>query len=366
MKKAIVSVISAILSMLFLGIHAAAITPDYYISQNIIVCSGTKASCGSYTMSPGDAVQYGVNLELPAEAALVCIKPDSALNFVSSGELTVCNDNGEPFFTTLLNYTTTDGYFYSLDGMPRDGDGCFTYVLSLTDTPAVGDAGMACEITVLDTDGHVLSSNKSPRVYSLYMTISTVDTRLPKSDTSSKEPTVTTYNGQYVGEGAFTLYTDRERRHPLSFLEGFREYTVCPEGTDMATQLLKTDIGGHLIVKGLQSGTYYLCEAEPPLDYYKATSGPIAVTLNLEENSDGEVKMTMVQTPMKSENTEVVLLRDKTRNSAVLLDYKDASASLPRTLLRHPAALIATLTAAVVLGGFTLAARGGSKKKRSA
>lgn len=366
MKKVILSIISAFLSMLFLGVPAAAITPDYFASQSIVVCSGVQASCGSYTMSPGDTVQYAVNLELPDEAALICIKPDSVLNFVSAGDLAVDDNEGKPFFTASLSYTTTDGYFYNLEEMPHGGKGSFTYVLSLTDSPAVGEVGMACDVSVLDADGNILSSSESPRVYSLYMSISTVDTRLPKSETTSKkEPVVTTYNGQYVGEGAFTLYTDKEMRHPVSFLEDFREFTVCPDGTDMSTQALATDLGGYLTVKGLRSGTYYLCESEAPVDYYKATSGPIVITLDLEENDKGELKMTMTQTPMEQDDNEVVLLRDETRSSTVLLDYKDASSSLVKALLRKPAAVITMVIIVAILAGVRYTAFTAFGKKKS-
>lgn len=180
MKKIILSIISALASILFLTPTVAAITPDYAASQEIIATStGCKASSGDYTVSPGDTVQYAVKLELPETAALISIKPDISLDFMSAGSLVVTDADGDTTFEQNLGYTTTDGYFYDLSDMPSAGTGVFTYVVSVSASPATGVSGMDCDIEVSDTDGNILTASESPSVYSLDAIIHTVDTRLP-------------------------------------------------------------------------------------------------------------------------------------------------------------------------------------------
>ena len=119
MKKVIMSIFSALLSLFFLCLPVAAITPDYAEDQVIAAATaGSQTTSGEYTVSPGDPIQYSVSLELPDTAEFISIQPHSSMNFVSGGTLYVMNDKGQVIYTQNLGYTSTDGYFYDLSDMP--------------------------------------------------------------------------------------------------------------------------------------------------------------------------------------------------------------------------------------------------------
>ena len=102
MKKVILSIFSAFLSLFFLcsPVAAASITPDYAEDQVIAAApAGSQTTSGEYTVSPGDPIQYSVSLELPDTAELISIQPHSSMNFVSGGTLYVMNDKEEVIFT---------------------------------------------------------------------------------------------------------------------------------------------------------------------------------------------------------------------------------------------------------------------------
>lgn len=325
MKKIILSIISALTSILFLTPTVAAITPDYVAFQEIIATSaGCKAGSGDYTVSPGDTVQYAVKLELPETAALISIKPDISLDFMSAGSLVVTDADGNTTFEQNLGYTTTDGYFYDLSDMPSAGTGIFTYVVSVSGSPSTGIGGMNCGIEVSDADGNVLTASESPSVYTLDTIIHTVDIRLPLDKDATKNQNIAAYAGQGVEGAEFILYYDQELRCPVSFTEAFRTYTVCPDGTDNSTTTVVEDISGRLVLKGLRSGTYYLVEAEPAIDYYKATSSPIAVTLDLTRDAKGNLKITVNESEEEEKEDSVVLLSSGGNGTTVLLDYRDS------------------------------------------
>lgn len=325
MKKIILSIVSALASILFLTPTVAAITPDYDAIQEIVSTStGCKASSGDYTVSPGDTIQYAVRLELPETAALISIKPDTSLNFMNAGSLVVMDADGNTTFEQNLGYTSTDGYFYDLSDMPSAGTGVFTYVVSVSDSPSTGVGGMDCDIEVSDADGKILTASESPSIYSLDAIIHTVDTRLPLDKDATKKQNIAAYAGQGVEGAEFVLYYDQELRHPVSFTEAFRTYTVCPDGTDNSTTTIVEDISGRLALKGLRSGTYYLVESEPAIDYYKATSSPITVALDLTRDTKGNLKITVNENTEEKKEDSVVHLSSGSNGTTVLLDYRNS------------------------------------------
>lgn len=354
MKKVIMSIFSALLSLFFLCSPVAAITPDYAEDQVIAAApAGSQASSGEYTVSPGDPIQYSVSLELPDTAVLISIQPHSSMNFVSGGTLYVMNDKEEVIYTQNLGYTSTDGYFYDLSGMPDGGGtGFFTYVVSASDVLSTGLVGMSGKVTVSDAGGTILTTSEAPAVYSLSATIQTVDTKLVEEKTATKDQGIITYNGQHVEGASFILYRDKELKSPVSFKESFRSYTVCPDGTDGATTVMKADISGTLTVKGLRAGTYYLAEEEAPVDYYNATTAPIILSLDIERDGSGKLKMVMNETEPEAEkdaekvipNDQVIRLSSKGSGASVVVDYKDVNKK-PRT-----PSIIAVCCGAVAIG----------------
>lgn len=342
MKKVILSIISAFLSLFFLcsPVAAASITPDYAEDQVIAAATaGSQTTSGEYTVSPGDPIQYSVSLELPDTAELISIQPHSSMNFVSGGTLYVMNDKGQVIYTQNLGYTSTDGYFYDLSDMPDGGGtGFFTYVVSAGDALSTGLVGMSGQVIVSDTDGNILTTSEAPAVYSLSAVIQTVDTKRTEEKTSTRDQGIVTYNGQHVEGASFILYRDKELKNPVSFKENFRTYTVCPDGTDGATQVMEADISGTLTVKGLRAGTYYLTEEKAPVDYYNATTAPIVLSLDIERDSSGKLKMVMNTTEPKDEddeeeavpNDQVIQLSNKGSGASIVVDYKNVNKK-PRT-----------------------------------
>lgn len=333
MKKAIMSIFSTFLSILLLCPTAAyAITPDYAEEQVIAAAPANgKTSAGEYTVSPGDTVQYSASLELPGTAALINIQPHSSMRFVSGGTLYVMNGAEEVIYTQGLGYTSTDGYFYDLSDLPAGGGmGYFTYVVAIDEVPSTGLTGMSCTVIVSDANGHALATSESPAVYSLAATIQTVDTHLPEEKTATKEQGIVTYNGQHVEGASFSLYRDKELTESMSFMEGFRSYTVCPDGREDATQLMTADISGTLNIKGLQAGTYYLVEEQAPVDYYNVTAAPVVISLDLEKDSSGKLKLVMNETELENKGgaeksapkAQVIQLSNKGMGASVVLDYK--------------------------------------------
>lgn len=337
MKKVILSIISAFLSLFFLcsPVAAASITPDYAEDQVIAAATaGSQTTSGEYTVSPGDPIQYSVSLELPDTAEFIRIQPHSSMNFVSGGTLYVMNDKGQVIYTQNLGYTSTDGYFYDLSDMPDGGGtGFFTYVVSAGDVLSTGLVGMSGQVIVSDTDGNILTTSEAPAVYSLSAVIQTVDTKRTEEKTSTRDQGIVTYNGQHVEGASFILYRDKELKNPVSFKESFRTYTVCPDGTDGATQVMEADISGTLTVKGLRAGTYYLTEEKAPVDYYNATTAPIVLSLDIERDSSGKLKMVMNTTEPKDEddeeeavpNDQVIQLSNKGSGASIVVDYKNVN-----------------------------------------
>lgn len=337
MKKVILSIFSAFLSLFFLcsPVAAASITPDYAEDQVIAAApAGSQTTSGEYTVSPGDPIQYSVSLELPDTAELISIQPHSSMNFVSGGTLYVMNDKEEVIYTQNLGYTSTDGYFYDLSDMPAGGGtGFFTYVVSASDVLSTGLVGMSGQVIVSGAEGNILTTSEAPAVYSLSATIQTVDTKREEEKTATKDQGIITYNGQHVEGASFILYRDNELKTPVSFKESLRTYTVCPDGTDGATQVMKTDISGTLTVKGLRAGTYYLAEEEAPVDYYNATTGPIVISLDIERDASGKLKMVMNNNEPEDEkgaekvipNDQVIRLSSKGSGASVVVDYKDVN-----------------------------------------
>lgn len=337
MKKVILSIISAFLSLFFLcsPVAAASITPDYAEDQVIAAATaGSQTTSGEYTVSPGDPIQYSVSLELPDTVEFISIQPHSSMNFVSGGTLYVMNDKGQVIYTQNLGYTSTDGYFYDLSDMPDGGGtGFFTYVVSAGDVLSTGLVGMSGQVIVSDTDGNILTTSEAPAVYSLSAVIQTVDTKRTEEKTSTRDQGIVTYNGQHVEGASFILYRDKELKNPVSFKESFRTYTVCPDGTDGATQVMEADISGTLTVKGLRAGTYYLTEEKAPVDYYNATTAPIVLSLDIERDSSGKLKMVMNATEPKDEDGEegavlkdqVIQLSNKGSGASIVVDYKNVN-----------------------------------------
>lgn len=341
MKKVILSIISAFLSLFFLcsPVAAASITPDYAEDQVIAAApAGSQTTSGEYTVSPGDPIQYSVSLELPDTAELVSIQPHSSMNFVSGGTLYVMNDKGQVIYTQNLGYTSTDGYFYDIADMPAAGTGFFTYVVSASDVLSSGLVGMSGKVTVSDVGGKILTTSEAPAVYSLSAVIQTVDTKRTEEKTSTRDQGIVTYNGQHVEGASFILYQDKELKNPVSFKESFRTYTVCPDGTDGATQVMEADISGTLTVKGLRAGVYYLVEKEAPVDYYNVTTSPIVISLDLERDASGKLKLVMNDNEPEVEqgtekavpNDQVIRLSAKGSGASVVVDYKDVNKK-PRT-----------------------------------
>ena len=337
MKKVILSIFSAFLSLFFLcsPVAAASITPDYAEDQVIAAApAGSQTTSGEYTVSPGDPIQYSVSLELPDTAEFISIQPHSSMNFVSGGTLYVMNDKGQVIYTQNLGYTSTDGYFYDLSDMPDGGGtGFFTYVVSAGDVLSTGLVGMSGQVIVSDTDGNILTTSEAPAVYSLSAVIQTVDTKRTEEKTSTRDQGIVTYNGQHVEGASFILYRDKELKNPVSFKESFRTYTVCPDGADGATQVMEADISGTLTVKGLRAGTYYLTEEKAPVDYYNATTAPIVLSLDIERDSSGKLKMVMNTTEPKDEddeeeavpNDQVIQLSNKGSGASIVVDYKNVN-----------------------------------------
>ena len=336
MKKVITSIFSALLSLFFLcSPVAAAITPDYAEDQVIAAApAGSQTTSGEFTVSPGDNIQYSASLELPGAAALISIHPHSSMNFVSGGTLYVMNDKEEVIYTQNMGYTSTDGYFYDLSDMPDGGGtGFFTYVVSAGDTLSTGLVGMSGQVIVSDTDGNILTTSESPAVYSLSATIQTVDTKRDEEKTVTKSQGIITYNGQYVEGATFVLYRDKELKNPVSFKEDFRSYTVCPDGTENSTQAMEADISGTLNIKGLRAGAYYLVEEEAPVDYYNVTTSPIVISLDLERDASGRLKLVMNDNEPKVEkgtekavpNDQVIRLSTMGSGASVVVDYKDVN-----------------------------------------
>lgn len=330
MKRALLAIISAIISVLFFcPTMAYAITPDYWTEQVVSAApEGGQTSCGEYTVSPGDSVRYYVALELPDNAALISIQPHDSLEFVIGTTLRVINEKNEPIYTQGLGHTSTDGYFYDLSKMSVGGVGYFTYEVSVGDTPNVGLSGMRCNVVVTDAKGKVLTDSESPAVYSLSTSIQTVDTHLKERQTEKKNHGVDTYNGQRVEGAIFSLFYDDALKRPVSFKEGFRIFTVCPGSEESTTQVMKADVSGCLTIRGLRAGTYYLVEEGAPIDYYNATTEPIVISLDLKRDSSGNLKMVTNETPPKDDEdtdskTQVVKLRSKGTGAAVILDYRD-------------------------------------------
>ena len=340
MKKVIISIISSLLSLFFLCSPVAAITPDYAEDQVIAAApAGSQTTSGEYTVSPGDPIQYSASLELPDTAALISIQPHSSMNFVSGGPLYVMNEKEEVVYTQNLGYTSTDGFFYDISDMPAGGGtGFFTYVVSASDVLSTGLVGMSGKVIVSDAEGKTLTTSESPAVYSLSATIQTVDTHLHEEETPMQDQGIITYNGQHVEGASFVLYRDKELKNPVSFKEDFRSYTVCSDGTDGTTQVMKADTSGTLTMKGLRAGTYYLAEEEAPVDYYNATTAPIVLSLDLERDNSGKLKMVMNETEPKDKDdeekvvpkNEVIRLSNKGAGASVVVDYKNVNKK-PRT-----------------------------------
>ena len=172
-----------------------------------------------------------------------------------------------------------------------------TYTAHLNDNATVNTAG-----------GPATTDNKN-RVYLEYSNNPRIDTSLDQTTTS--EVCVYTYQlnntkyhdddtqGNELGGAGFKLYSDADCKNEVKLYQKDNFYFPIKDATDKdAVEMMISGQDGQFNVKGLDAGTYYLRETNPPKDYsacddkeivISATHTEYNVTLSGESNLNNKI-----------------------------------------------------------------------------
>lgn len=172
-----------------------------------------------------------------------------------------------------------------------------TYTAHLNDNATVNTAG-----------GPATTDNKN-RVYLEYSNNPRIDTSLDQTTTS--EVCVYTYQlnntkyhdddtqGNELGGAGFKLYSDADCKNEVKLYQKDNFYFPIKDATDKdAVEMMISGQDGQFNVKGLDAGTYYLKETNPPTDYnacadkkivISATHTEYNVTLSGESNLNNKI-----------------------------------------------------------------------------
>ena len=206
---------------------------------------------------------------------------------------------------------------YTLD--PNDPQSSFK--LSIDDVKTcVPDLNKGATITVtytahlnenatVNTAGGPATTDNKNRVYLEYSNNPRIDTSLDQTTTS--EVCVYTYQlnntkyhdddtqGNELGGAGFKLYSDADCKNEVKLYQKDNFYFPIKDATDKdAVEMMISGQDGQFNVKGLDAGTYYLKETNPPTDYnacadkkivISATHTEYNVTLSGESNLNNKI-----------------------------------------------------------------------------
>lgn len=290
-----------------------------------------------FTVSPYDEVvfeiiaEFNANEEKPDE---IDIDIHDCLLFNDVDGISVFSGNKKLDYDGAENIEKENGSVkIYLSPLPETADRIeLYYTCTAREIVSIGTAGMYNNAHVITHVNNIRENEsrevtqESRAVHCWYVELWTFDSNKPKqtivtSSNSSGGTTTTTgqdmHQGQSVGGAGFEIYEDKNLTEKISFLPGFRRYTVCSEANAKSVDEIHLDNSGRATIVGLKNGTYYIKETKPANEYEPVLDQPIELQFTYDESELPNVKLINKIDDTTVENTHV----EMRRGPQILIDY---------------------------------------------
>ena len=305
------------------------------------IISTSQQTSPPYSVQPSDEILFEINAEFLTEDEKpdeIDIVTNSSLEFVEVTNYGVYNTNSEPLpWDGIESIGMMDGAMkIMLAPIPETAVRLeITYTCTAGTILTIGPNGMANKASIITHVNNVRENDctvqevESRSVYAWGLWLWTIDSNKEYEDVGKNNNSgQDMHPGQSVPNAAFSIYTDPELSHKLTFTESFRRYVVCPESKADHTDIVKLDNAGLVHVGGLTSGTYYIVEERPAKGYASAITDPIQVSFDYDTKSLPEVKLINLYDQASANNKHIEFREGPT----IMIDYKENIIKTPKVL----------------------------------
>ena len=353
----ILAAVCAIITLL-----AITVSPALALDAGHDIISTAAETTPPFSVSTGDNITFQVTAELQPNDALpdeIELTIHTCLQFIGVTDIRIYDTNHQQLdYTGISGVRTRENIAQIfLDTLPENTARIeLDYTCTAGEILSNGRSGMSNRARVIThmEDARINISDsievESPRVYTWYMELWTIDDNKPRQITTTSSDSKnngTTYGpdthpGQSVEGARFKIYDNASLINPLCFIEGFRTYKVCPEAMAKHVDEIFIDDGGKITITGLKFGEYWIQEIAPADGYDMVTTEPIKITFAPDEDELPTVKLINLYNDATMENERI-----ETRNGPqILINYQKTR---PADIFSFIALTVLVLTGASIL-----------------